>query len=110
MAGVVNAVSNFVGSVTKAASSVLSGVTKEAVGLITPKMPEAQPDAPVAPAANLGPQNTDIQARAVDFATLSQQTSQRASAAGAVRSDNQADLLGLQPVAKRRAASRTLLG
>lgn len=63
--------------------------------------PVAEPTAPT---------NADIQARTADFATLDQQMGQRAAGAGAVRNENQADVLGYAPPAKRRTASRTLLG
>lgn len=58
----------------------------------------------------VAPTNADINARVPDFVTLDQQIGQRAVAAGAVRGDNQADVLGYAPPAKRRAASRVLLG
>lgn len=60
--------------------------------------------------APTAPTNADINARVSDFATLDQQMGQRAAGAGAVRNENQADVLGYAPPAKRRTASRTLLG
>lgn len=44
------------------------------------------------------------------FALRDESMSRAAQAAGATRSENDADLLGFTPTAKRRSASRTLLG
>jgi hypothetical protein len=50
-----------------------------------------------------------IEARADDFANREQTLGQRASTAGAQRSDNYADLLGYV-MPKKRSASRAILG
>lgn len=49
-------------------------------------------------------------AQAKEADTREAMLKQQAAAGGAVRSENEADLLGYSPVAKRRTASRTLLG
>lgn len=57
------------------------------------------------------PLDSRIEGRARQFDTLSQTIAQRAAAAGAVRTGNEADMLGInQPRRRRNAASRALLG
>lgn len=68
--------------------------------------------APVSQAAvDLTPEKTmdPVGATKNSFATRQQQVQQRASGAGAVRSTNDADMLGFA-TPKKRGASRTLLG
>ena len=55
------------------------------------------------------PTNADINARAKDFETRGQVLDQRASAAGATRSDNDADVLGYV-LPRKRSAGRAILG
>ena len=57
------------------------------------------------------PTPENLQARTQDFATREQDLTRRAAAAGALRSGNEADLLGYaSPQAKRVGAARVLLG
>ncbi len=63
-------------------------------------------DKPAEPAPIQAPA---IEARTADFETRAQSVGQRASAAGAARSDNEADLLGYS-LPKKRSAGRVLLG
>lgn len=51
-----------------------------------------------------------IASRDTQFTLRDQSISRTAQAAGAQRNENDADLLGFTPSAKRRSASRTLLG
>lgn len=70
--------------------------------------PAAAPEsAPAAAAA--GPTNERINARADDLATREQSLGQRAGAAGAMRSDNDADVLGYV-LPRKRSAGRAILG
>ena len=61
------------------------------------------------PAASVEPTNPKIEDRADDFAAREQTLGQRASTAGATRSENDADLLGFV-APKKRSASRAILG
>lgn len=62
-------------------------------------------------AAGDGPFDSDVAERAdSQFVTRGQDLQSKALAAGAQRSDNQADLLGYVTPAKRRSASRAILG
>jgi hypothetical protein len=73
--------------------------------LKTPKMPE-----PEALPVRGGPADPEIQKRAtVDFATRDAMVQRQAAAAGAVRSENDADLLGTVGT-KKRGAARKVLG
>lgn len=67
----------------------------------------AQAAKAIAPEA--GPANPTIEARTGDVALREQSLGQRAAAAGATRSGNDADLLGYA-LPKKRTASRTILG
>lgn len=89
-------------------SSVLAATGGTDAGAAVGGTPSADESAPSASVT--GPQNADVQKRVSDFKTLEQDVGQRASAAGAVRSGSDSDLLGLGGPAKRRAATRTLLG
>lgn len=55
------------------------------------------------------PRNEAIEARGTDFATRERSLDQRASAAGAQRSDNDADVLGYA-LPRKRSAGREILG
>lgn len=71
---------------------------------LLPSMPE------VPEPVSVGPRNPEIERRATqDFKTREDAIQRAAIAAGATRSENDADLLGYTPV-KRRSASRSLLG
>lgn len=88
----------------------MSKVVKSVTSIFTGDDKKPEPAPATAAATELaGPQNKDVEARAADFATREQVVGQRAAAAGATRSDNDADLLGYV-TPKRRAASRLLLG
>ena len=79
---------------------------KPVTDLLNPKMPEGTKDVPT----RGGPVDPEIEKRVTEqFATRAQSIQRAAAAAGAQRSDNEADLLGYT-APKRRAASRTLLG
>lgn len=67
--------------------------------------PDLKPDMPDAP----GAPRRRIEARGEEFATREQVISQQARAAGAVRTDNDADLLGFT-TPRRKGATRALLG
>lgn len=69
----------------------------------------AEAIAPEAAAPEAGPANQAIEARTGDVALREQSLGQRAAAAGATRSGNDADLLGYV-LPKKRTASRTILG
>ena len=71
--------------------------------------PDLAPNAPGAAAAELGPSNARIENRARAFETRAQAITQQARAAGATRTDNDADLLGFT-VPKRKGAARAVLG
>lgn len=64
------------------------------------KVPEAQPAAP---------RTKEVEIRANEFDSREQLLGQRATAAGATRSDNEADLLGFS-VPKKKSAARSILG
>lgn len=67
------------------------------------KSPDPVPPPPPAP------KNEAIEARGTDFATRERALDQRASAAGAQRSDNDADVLGYA-LPRKRSAGREILG
>lgn len=67
--------------------------------------PDLKPDAPVQPA--MAPNR--VAARGEAFETRSQALGQQARAAGATRTDNEADLLGFT-APRRKGAVRALLG
>ena len=68
-----------------------------------------QAEAAKASSPDDGPANSKIEARTDDFKAREQVVGQRVAAAGATRSDNDADLLGyVRP--KSPAASRSILG
>ncbi len=74
----------------------------------TPAAPEAKV-VPAEPVATVGPTNPDVEARADDFKTREENINQRASAAGATRSGNDADVLGYS-LPRKRSAGRAILG
>lgn len=81
-----------------------------------PPAPASAAPAPApaaAPAAEketpAGSKNADIEARAEDFATREGSLNQRAASAGAVRSGNDADVLGYV-MPRKRSAGRAILG
>lgn len=79
---------------------------KEAVAGMMPK-PPTPADVPVRGAE---PADPKLKERAsTEFATREAAVQRQAAAAGAQRSENEADLLGYTP-ARRRSAARTLLG
>jgi len=80
------------------------------IGAMLHKDDNKKDDAPPAETPATAPvANDNIAARTDDFAALQQDVGERASAAGAQRSDNEADLLGyVKP--KKRSASRAILG
>lgn len=61
------------------------------------------------PAKPAGPANPKIEARATDFETREASVNQRATNAGATRSDNDADVLGYA-LPRKRSAGRAILG
>jgi hypothetical protein len=70
--------------------------------------PGEQPDADGLP-TRAGPSDPSIEKRATtDFATRDQQMQRQAAAAGATRSENDADLLGYTGPKKKSAARQTL--
>jgi hypothetical protein len=83
------------------ASSIIGGLSGD------------KPEAPAKPEGELakpgGPKNEEIEARSSELKTREQALGKRAAAAGATRSDNDADVLGFSGP-KRRAASRSILG
>lgn len=88
---------------------LVSGTLKLAKGALNiPDLPGAQ-DLPSRGGPG-GPADPEIQKRATEqFATREQSIQKAAAAAGAQRSDNEADLLGYS-APKRKTASRVLLG
>lgn len=71
--------------------------------------PDVKPDAPAGPAAPAAGA-PHIVARGQDFETRAQVLGNAARAAGATRSDNEADLLGFAPSRRRVGQARALLG
>ena len=66
-------------------------------------------DSKDAPAPAPAPVDKKVEERAGDFAAREQSLGQKAAAAGAQRSDNDADLLGYT-LPKKRSAGREILG
>lgn len=82
---------------------------KKLVGSVLPKAPEMPQPAPV-PERAAEPSDPKIKERVTtEFATREASVQRQAVAAGAQRSENEADLLGYSPP-KRKTASRMLLG
>jgi len=96
-----------------AISKILDPIGDAIGGLFGDKKDDSKPadtPAPAAePAVSVEPKNEKIEARADEFATREQALGQRASTAGAQRSENDADLLGYV-TPKKRSASRAILG
>jgi hypothetical protein len=67
------------------------------------------PDAP-SPAALPSPGGSAVANRTAEFATREANIKRQATAAGAQRSENDADLLGYTPARRKSAAARHLLG
>lgn len=77
---------------------------------VAPDVKPGEPDAtPGSAASELAPKNERIEGRAAQFETRKQALGQRAAAAGATRSDNDADVLGYA-APRRRSAARAILG
>lgn len=88
---------------------IVSDVGKATGKLFKSFMPDA-PEAQPLPERGAEPADPEIKKRAtVEFATRDALVKRQAAAAGAQRSENDADLLGYS-TPKRRAASRQLLG
>ena len=71
--------------------------------------PDLKPRVPGDAAGELAPRDERIVNRAQAFETRAQAITQQARAAGATRTDNDADLLGFT-VPKRKGAARAVLG
>lgn len=67
-------------------------------------------DSPPAPGGYIGYANPSVAARGHDFETRKQAVKEQARAAGAARTDNDADLLGYSPRRKRAGQARAMLG
>lgn len=76
---------------------------------IAPDLKPGEPGGEGAAAAELAPKNERIENRAQAFETRAQKMGAQARAAGATRTDNEADLLGFT-VPKRKGAARAILG
>lgn len=99
---------------SKSGIPIISDVAKlggKLVKGILPSVPKLDAPAPAPlPERGAEPSAPKIKERAAtEFATRESMVQRRAVAAGAQRSDNEADLLGYSPT-KRKAASRALLG
>lgn len=81
----------------------LIGKIVDPLGILSAGGDKPKKDSEAAPA------NPAIEARGTDFAARERTIDQRASAAGATRSDNDADLLGYV-LPKKRSAGREILG
>lgn len=102
---------------SKSGIPIVSDIAKGAGKLLKPVKDIFKPDIPdlasaaaPVPDRNAPPADPEIAKRVSEqFATREQDVQRKASAAGALRSENDADLLGYA-APKKRSASRALLG